>query len=496
MLKTALKQRKQLAKKSRKKFIISVLITIILISSTYAWFIGMQTVNMASFNVEIATTDSLLISLDGETWTTEVTINQDMIQEISYDDHTNKWNKLAPISTVGQMDSDVSRMILYANSSFTATYGGYRIMSSRIDNTGFAEGDGYIVFDLFIKNFSGNQYIERLNYFDEEAIYLNTDSEVIVPQDGIQNTGIENAIRVAFSQIGRVSGNTTDTESILGINCYSDTDDIPEYDEETGITGVCRTDAIWEPNDTKHVINAIKWYNASCRARTGFNIALKSSYSSVIGSCADVEDNNYYPTYAIKGAISSAHNVDIYDGVYNGFLHPEWITDLNNPKNDTRLVMAYPYFTDTMKMLRGIDRPEFMRLAANSVTKLRVYIYLEGQDIDNYNYSEIGKKVSIKFGFTKERFSPDDFDYDDPTLDITPPTITILGENPAEVEVGSEYIDSGATALDDVDGNLTDEIEIDSNVNILIPNTYRVIYSVEDSAGNETTKTRYVIVHE
>lgn len=492
MPKLTFKQRKQLVKKSKKPLIISGLVAVVLIASTYAWFIGNRTVSMTGFKVDIATADSLLVSLDGESWTTELSLSQDMIQEVSYEEHTNRWSKLIPISTVGQIDSRASRLILYENSSFTPTYGGYRIMSARVNNTGITEADGYVAFDLFIKNFSGSDYIEELNYNDEEAIYLNTDSEVVVSSDGVPNTGIENTIRVAFTTIGRVNGNTSDTKTITSINCHRDTDNLPEYDEESGITGVCRTDNIWEPNDTKHVINAIKWYNASCRRRTGFNITLKSSYSTQPNSCGIVEDGHYYNTYAIKGIISSYHNVDIYDGAeYNGYLHPEWVTDVNN---DTRLLIPYPYFTDTMKMIPGVDRPEFMRLAPNSINKVRIYIYIEGQDVDNYDYSLIGKKVSVRFGFTKERFTAGDIDPNNP-IDIIPPTINILGDNPARILVGNEYIDEGATAFDDVDGNLTNKISIDSNVNTLIPDTYRIIYSVEDLSGNKASKTRYVIVY-
>ena len=32
-----------------------------------------------------------------------------------------------------------------------------------------------------------------------------------------------------------------------------------------------------------------------------------------------------------------------------------------------------------------MDRPAFMTLAPNSITKIRVYVYLEGQDVDNYD---------------------------------------------------------------------------------------------------------------
>ena len=59
-------------------------------------------------------------------------------------------------------------------------------------------------------------------------------------------------------------------------------------------------------------------------------------------------------------------------------------------------------------------RKEFMSLAPNSITKVRVYIYLEGQDIDNYDFAQIGKAISINFGFTKQRFTEDDIDYNGP----------------------------------------------------------------------------------
>ena len=73
-----------------------------------------------------------------------------------------------------------------------------------------------------------------------------------------------------------------------------------------------------------------------------------------------------------------------------------------------------------MKNIAGAERPQFMTLAPNSITKVRVYIYLEGQDIDNYDFAQLGAKVSVNFGFTKERYTEEDIDYDGPSTDITP----------------------------------------------------------------------------
>ena len=73
-----------------------------------------------------------------------------------------------------------------------------------------------------------------------------------------------------------------------------------------------------------------------------------------------------------------------------------------------------------MKNLTGTNRPTFMTLAPNSITKLRVYIYIEGQDIDNYDFASLGAKISVNFGFTKERITEDDFDYDGPYTGTVP----------------------------------------------------------------------------
>ena len=80
--------------------------------------------------------------------------------------------------------------------------------------------------------------------------------------------------------------------------------------------------------------------------------------------------------------------------------------------------------------------------------------------------------------------------------DTTPPEITLNGDNPMELEVGEEYVEPGATAEDDVDGDLTDEIEISGDVNTDEPGEYEVVYTVTDAAGNEATVTRTVIVVE
>ena len=198
------KRNKKHEKRLRKLGIATALCAIILGVSTYAWFIGMKTVNVSSFDISIASTESLMLSLDGETWDYEVNINEENYDTASYDGNTNSWGGegLVPISTTGAMSPDTSRLIMFEKGSLTATAGGYRLMASQVDNT-TAETDGYVAFDLFIKNFSGEEYYANYDPQNEEAIYLTPESTVKSAMVGDEaKSGIENSVRVAFAQVG------------------------------------------------------------------------------------------------------------------------------------------------------------------------------------------------------------------------------------------------------------------------------------------------------
>ncbi len=70
-------------------------------------------------------------------------------------------------------------------------------------------------------------------------------------------------------------------------------------------------------------------------------------------------------------------------------------------------------------------------------------------------------------------------------VDTTPPIISLTGVNPQLIEIGGTYAELGATATDDVSGDLTQDIVINSDV--VNPNKigdYSVTYDVRDAAGN------------
>jgi hypothetical protein len=77
-----------------------------------------------------------------------------------------------------------------------------------------------------------------------------------------------------------------------------------------------------------------------------------------------------------------------------------------------------------------------------------------------------------------------------------PPTIALLGNNPFDVECGAVFTDPGVTAMDDVDGDLSDAVITTGTVDSDIPGAYLLAYNVADSAGNmadEATRTIRVV---
>ncbi len=82
----------------------------------------------------------------------------------------------------------------------------------------------------------------------------------------------------------------------------------------------------------------------------------------------------------------------------------------------------------------------------------------------------------------------------EPIIDTVAPTLTLLGESSVNLIVGDVYNDAGATAVDDIDGNVSANITTLSTVDTNTTGAYTVTYSVSDSAGNLAKISRSVQV--
>lgn len=75
------------------------------------------------------------------------------------------------------------------------------------------------------------------------------------------------------------------------------------------------------------------------------------------------------------------------------------------------------------------------------------------------------------------------------------PLLTLKGSDSIVHNLNSKYVDEGATATDETDGNISSNIYIDNQVNENKIGGYTVTYHVVDQAGNEANPiTRWVSV--
>jgi hypothetical protein len=83
-----------------------------------------------------------------------------------------------------------------------------------------------------------------------------------------------------------------------------------------------------------------------------------------------------------------------------------------------------------------------------------------------------------------------------PGPDVTPPVISLIGFDRVLVEQFDPYVDPGATALDDRDGDISEDIDTVNPVDFRVLGDYTITYNVMDAAGNAAdTATRSVKVY-
>ena len=444
------KNRKRTISRSRKIVIAIGITAVVLVVATYAWFVGITTVTVNPFEVNIISTEGLAMSLDGIHWETEVKVTKGIIEgtnkmyingsesqdkylivknfetggyEGEYpasNGNKNHWagagtdenhKGLEPVSTAGELVStgtNSSEVKFFTKTTLTSETGGYKLLAGEVDPS---TANAYVAFDLFLKNSSGSNYTAAYDKDNDEALFLTGNSTVLYDTTGSNvGQGIENSVRVGFFALGRVNANNTTGPDnpdatkkalIQGISC----------DTATGVTNLCNLTSgepataiprgynwnIWEPNDTAHNAKSVSRFNASCIKRTSASEYATGSGNNCTpisgegGTQEQLSNGKYIKTFAVNSAITSSDTTsNIYDGL-NGYTNAK-MTDMS-----TRVI------TDTQNDVEETRDP-LLYIAPASITKVRVYIWLEGQDVDNFDLATIYQTLKINFGFTKDRY--------------------------------------------------------------------------------------------
>ena len=128
----------------------------------------------------------------------------------------------------------------------------------------------------------------------------------------------------------------------------------------------------------------------------------------------------------------------------------------------------------------------------NDYVKITADDLYDGDLTDKVKYkikdNKIIYRVSDSSGnTTKKTFEVNIMDNEKPQLILNDESIIYLS-------VGSKFVEPGYVAIDNCDGNITEEVKVSGEVDTTKPGTYEITYTVKDEFANETSVKRTVKV--
>lgn len=345
-------------KKSHKRRAILLLLLLLitgflLTTSTYAWFTSNTTVSVNNIQVNVATQNGIQLSADGINWKSILSTTDLKDANKTYAAATNQIpSALEPVSTAMTLESDYLKM--YYGTVDTNSAGDYILTSTDVstvkDNSKTVEGTPagetgkFVAFDLFVK-LDGNAG-------QATNIYMTSSSGVTASGN---DTGIKNASRIAFINLGELASSKTSAEV-------------------QAITG--GTDKyLWEPNYDVHTA-------------TGYNNAVQV-YKMSADAISAGSGNNIISYDGVNGVISSTENVKLGEA------------NTSHATSGSKFVAVTPaYKTNEAFSAEGsIQTQQIFDLKAGYITKVRVYFWVEGQDVDCENGAS-GGNIVLNLQFT------------------------------------------------------------------------------------------------
>lgn len=355
-------------KRSKKRLLLLLLLLlmtgIMLSTSTYAWFTSNRTVTVDDIDVEVSVGGGLQLSVDGTSWKSIIT-GDDISSAINtYSAATNQMPSImTPVSTAAKSlnngylsmwkgDIETSETTTNLGEYILTTTDVSTVTDSSVEEPGANTGKNghFVMFDLFVR-------------LDEKGdanvpIYLTKSSDVIVT-DGAADLGTQNSARVAFINQGSVANGSSLTD----------------------IQGLVTTDVskvqIWEPNFDAHtdtgIANAYTYYNSSENG-DAYNKAVAKSQLTYYGVTSKIETAN-----------------DII------------LSNANETNGKVGGSAAFGAVTPGLKTSKGWATEtaylKLLDLTPQTITKLRVYFWVEGQDVDNENNAS-GGSITLKLSFS------------------------------------------------------------------------------------------------
>ena len=390
---------------------------ILLIVSTYAWFSTQKNVTLGGLKGKVNVAEGLQISLDALNWANEISLTEGEVEKFlengkslanPYDGRTNLIpTELLPVSTTAKQDEGIGEkdlnMYRGTNESGIVLK---NIKNMTTDESG--EEKGFYAIDFFLQNSSSQTAITGNQ---NDLLRLETNSAITL-DGGLakEATGLQNTLRVAFAIYDEESSLANDT-------LVSNTPDQAKILAAT--TGDARTItdvAIWEPNasgaqkTSGDPSPAVTKYAAHVDYIVQNNNRLKLSSTdnpsnTIVGANGKFTAEAKLPTYALTSASTGTIN-NIYD--WDTGAAAAGLVKQNTVTTDNSGIISAPVQLKSVK-----DGTTDFSIAPGKYIHMRMYVWLEGQDVDCINYASLGGGLTINVGLSKPG-TADDGDEEEP----------------------------------------------------------------------------------
>lgn len=360
-------------KENKRRLLLLILllvVTVVMLSTaTYAWFTSNKVVNVDDLNVNVRAVNGLEISADAIEWGTIIDKDDLIGASSNYNNEINQLpDSLGHASTVLSL-TNAGLMQMYDGIVVSNCPGGGTdcdnptyTLSTRLANEGRcydSDGKGNTNSSAVPKCTSTNAHFMAFDIFlkvdrDDTQLYLTANADVLDTSASGNDLGIKNTTRVAFVVEGYMDSTTY----------YGITDD--DYSTIQDARNGSGTVKLWEPNAGSHTVRGVR--NAS----------------------------TYYGITSLSAGDSNSPVA--YDGVNKEF------NDV--PLTETRVASGTygSNFTamspDIVTNAGGQGRTNNELIVLNNgVTKVRVYFWVEGNDVDTEN-TATGSDMKLNLEFS------------------------------------------------------------------------------------------------
>lgn len=390
------KRTKESTKRINSLILLIAFTAIMLIVSTYAWFTSQKDITLSNLRGTVEVSENMEISLDAKTWAQEFDLSDLSKLTTAYNDRETAVTgsaapallptELLPVSGMGETGETV--LPLYSGTAKGVTLE----TISQVSETTGTDNKGFFAFDVYIKNTAkdGADDVLQMNVNSKAwvlpegfSITKNIDANTQRTYVGDANSGLQNTLRIGIALYGTKSGAT-----LNGI--AKSTDNQATILNTTKGVNVSQI-AIWEPNYKSHA---------------EYVVSNNNKYTNGLIDQTDFTADGEQPTYALKAASEGQTLTNVYDisSTFTGLQNTFKTEPMNPAAGDHRIKSTDGGDTDTIPdpiNIKNIAGSDFT-ITSNTVTKARIYIWLEGQDVDCINLASQGGGIEVDLGLTKD----------------------------------------------------------------------------------------------